>query len=195
MDNYKEIIPEKVEKNIFHLINNEWMLITAKKDDKINTMTASWGGFGIIWNKRVASIVIRTNRYTKEFVDGSSKFSLCFFDKEYKKTLAYLGSVSGRDEDKITKSNLTVNYIEDVPYFEEAEMVIVCRKLYAQQMKPECFIVKEMDNEFYPKKDYHTLYIGEIEKIYIKEESNWIEYYCLKKHRSMGDVFYWVFIR
>lgn len=175
MDNYKEIIPEQVDKNIFHLINDEWMLITAKKDDKINTMTASWGGFGIIWNKRVAGIVIRTNRYTKEFVDGSSKFSLCFFDGEYKKTLTYLGSVSGRDEDKITKSKMTVNYIEDVPYFEEAEMVIVCRKLYAQQMKPECFVVKEMDNEFYPKKDYHTLYIGEIEKIYIKQESNWIE--------------------
>lgn len=168
MNSYKKIRPEQLDKNIFYLINDEWMLITAEKDNKINTMTASWGGFGIMWNKKVANIVIRTNRYTKEFVDGSSTFSLCFFNKEYKKTLAYLGSVSGRDEDKIAKSNLTINHIDGTPYFEEADMVIVCKKLYAQEMKPECFIIKELDSENYPKKDYHTLYISEIEKIYRK---------------------------
>ena len=171
MNNFIKIIPEQINKNIFHLINDEWMLITAEKDNIVNTMTASWGGFGIMWNKKVANIVIRRHRYTKEFVDGSSTFSLCFFDKEYKKTLAYLGSVSGRDEDKISKSNLTINHIDDIPYFEEANMVIVCKKLYAQEMKPECFIIKELDYENYPNKDYHTLYISEIEKIYVKGES------------------------
>lgn len=169
MDNYKEIKPEQLDKNIFQLINDGWMLITAKKDDKINTMTASWGGFGIIWNKKVAYTVMRPQRYTKEFVDGSDRFTLCFFDKEYKKTLSYLGSVSGRNDDKISKSNLTVNLVNDVPYFEEADMVIVCRKLYTQDMKPESFIIKDLDNEFYPKKDYHTLYLSEIERIYIKK--------------------------
>ena len=171
MNNFIKIIPEQINKNIFHLINDEWMLITAEKDNIVNTMTASWGGFGIMWNKKVANIVIRRHRYTKEFVDGSSTFSLCFFDKEYKKTLAYLGSVSGRDEDKISKSNLTIAHIDDIPYFEEANMVIVCKKLYAQEMKPECFIIKELDYENYPNKDYHTLYISEIEKIYVKGES------------------------
>ncbi len=170
MDNFKEIKPEQLDKNIFKLVNDEWMLITAEKNNKINTMTASWGGFGIMWNKKVANTVIRTYRYTKEFIDGSSAFSLCFFDEEYKKTLAYLGSVSGRDEDKIAKSNLTTNHINGIPYFEEANMVIVCKKLYAQQMKPECFVIKELDNEYYPKKDYHTLYISEIEKVYIRPE-------------------------
>lgn len=169
MDNYKEIKPEQLDKNIFQLINDGWMLITAKKDDKINTMTASWGGFGIMWNKKVAYTVMRPQRYTKEFVDGSDRFTLCFFDKEYKKTLSYLGSVSGRNDDKISKSNLTVNLVNDVPYFKEADMVIVCRKLYTQDMKPESFIIKDLDNEFYPKKDYHTLYLSEIERIYIKK--------------------------
>jgi flavin reductase (DIM6/NTAB) family NADH-FMN oxidoreductase RutF len=79
MDNYKEIKPEQLDKNIFQLINDGWMLITAKKDDKINTMTASWGGFGIMWNKKVAYTVMRPQRYTKEFVDGSDRFTLCFF--------------------------------------------------------------------------------------------------------------------
>jgi len=169
MDSYKEMKPEQLDKNIFQLINDGWMLITAKKDDKINTMTASWGGFGIMWNKKVTYTVIRPQRYTKEFVDGSDTYSLCFFDKEYKKTLSYLGSVSGRNEDKIAKSNLTVNYVNGVPYFEEAYMVIVCRKLYAQELKSECFIIKDLDSEYYPKKDHHTMYISEIEKIYIKK--------------------------
>ncbi|WP_326907984.1 flavin reductase [Sedimentibacter sp. MB31-C6] len=172
MDNFREIKPEYLDKNVFHLINDEWMLITAEKDNKVNTMTASWGGFGIMWNKKVTNIVVRPQRYTKEFIDSSETYSLCFFDKEYKKTMAYLGSVSGRDEEKIEKSNLTVNYIDDTPYFKEANMVIICKKLYAQKMKPECFIMTELDNINYPIKDYHTLYISEIDKIYVKEENN-----------------------
>ena len=168
MDNFKEIKPEQLDKNIFHLLNDEWMLITAQKDNIVNTMTASWGGFGILWNKRVSNVVIRPQRYTKEFIDSSSTFSLCFFDKEYKKTLAYLGSVSGKDENKIEKSNLTINHIKNTPYFEEANMVIICKKLYAQELKPECFIETEVDNNTYPNKDYHTMYISEILKIYTK---------------------------
>lgn len=168
MDNFKEIKPEQLDKNIFHLLNDEWMLITAQKDNIVNTMTASWGGFGILWNKRVSNVVIRPQRYTKEFIDSSSTFSLCFFDKEYKKTLAYLGSVSGKDENKIEKSNLTINHIKNTPYFEEASMVIICKKLYAQELKPECFIEKEVDSNTYPDKDYHTMYISEILKIYTK---------------------------
>ncbi|NLB33792.1 MAG: flavin reductase family protein, partial [Tissierellia bacterium] len=160
MDNYKEIKPEQLDKNIFHLLNDEWMLITAQKDNIVNTMTASWGGFGILWNKRVSNVVIRPQRYTKEFIDSSSTFSLCFFDKEYKKTMAYLGSVSGKDENKIEKSNLTINHIQNTPYFEEASMVIICKKLYAQELKPECFIEKEVDSNTYPDKDYHTMYIS-----------------------------------
>jgi len=166
--NFKEIKPEQLDKNAFHLINDEWMLITAEKDNKVNTMTASWGGLGIMWNKKVVNIVIRPQRYTKEFIDASDTFSLCFFDKEYKKTMAYIGSVSGRDENKIEKSNLTVKYIDNTPYFEEANLVFICKKLYAQEMKPECFIMTELDSEYYPNKDYHTLYISEIEKIYLK---------------------------
>ena len=82
--------------------------------------------------------------------------------------MAYLGSVSGKDENKIEKSNLTINHIKNTPYFEEASMVIICKKLYAQELKPECFIEKEVDSNTYPDKDYHTMYISEILKIYTK---------------------------
>lgn len=169
MNNFKEIKPEELDKSPFQLIGKEWMLITAKKDNKVNTMTASWGGFGVLWNKNVAFVFIRPQRYTKEFVDNSDGFSLTFFDKDYKKQMAYLGDVSGRDEDKISKSNLTVEYLDDIPYFGEANIAIICKKLYAQEIKPEYFISKEIDRATYPNKDYHTMYVGEIKKVIVKE--------------------------
>ena len=170
MTKFKEIKPEELNQSAFQLIGNDWMLITAEKEDKVNTMTASWGSFGIMWGKNVVSIVLRPQRFTKEFIDASSTFSLTFFDNSFRKDLSYLGTVSGRDEDKLAKTNLTVSYLEDTPYFEEAKLTIICKKLYAQNLEPECFIEKELDKKWYPEKDYHTLYIAEVEKIFIKEE-------------------------
>ncbi len=72
----KEIKPEELTKNPFHMIGKEWMLVTAEKDGKVNTMTASWGGVGIMWGKPVAYVFIRPQRYTKEFIDGTDTFSL-----------------------------------------------------------------------------------------------------------------------
>ncbi|GAA0085828.1 flavin reductase [Clostridium sp. MB05] len=170
MNTIKEIRPEDLNESAFQLIGNDWMLITAEKEGKVNTMTASWGSFGIMWGKNVVSIVLRPQRFTKEFIDASSTFSLTFFDNSFRKDLNYLGTVSGRDEDKLSKTNLTVSYLEDTPYFEEAKLTIICKKLYAQNLEPECFIEKELDKKWYPQKDYHTLYIAEVEKIFIKEE-------------------------
>lgn len=169
MSKFIEIKPEELNKSAFQLIGTDWMLITAKKDDKVNTMTASWGGFGVMWGKNVTYIVIRPQRYTKEFVETSDTFSLTFFDKSFRKELSYLGTVSGRDEDKISKAKLTVKYLDNTPYFEEANIIIKCKKLYAQDFKPECFITDELDKKWYPEKDYHMLYIAEVEKILIKE--------------------------
>lgn len=169
MSNLKEIKPSDLNESAFKLIGTDWMLITAAKDDKVNTMTASWGGFGVMWNKNVAYIVIRPQRFTKEFIDSSATFSLTFFDKSYKKDLSYLGTVSGRDEDKISKTNLTVSYIDNTPAFEESKLTMICKKLYAQEFKPECFIDSNIEKLCYPEKDYHTLYIAEIDKILIKE--------------------------
>lgn len=172
MNNFKEIKPEEFDKSPFQLIGKDWMLITAEKDNKVNTMTAAWGGFGVIFSKNVVYIAIRPERYTKEFVDNSDTFSLTFFDENFKKQLGYLGTVSGRDEDKISKSNLTIKHSNNTPYFDEANTAIICKKLYVQDMKHECFIENEVDLEkMYPDGKFHTLYIAEVEKILIKNKS------------------------
>jgi flavin reductase (DIM6/NTAB) family NADH-FMN oxidoreductase RutF len=169
MNKFKEIKPEELNKSAFKLIGKDWMLITAEKGNEINTMTASAGGFGVMFAKNVVFIFIRPQRYTKEFVDNSDTFSLTFFDETFRKQLSYLGTVSGRNEDKISRTNLTIQHLDDAPYFEEGNMVIICKKAYAQDFKSECFIVHELDEKRYPEKDYPTLYIAEIEKILIKE--------------------------
>lgn len=155
----------------FHIdpfaLKNKWMLITAAKPDgTVNTMTASWGGFGIMWNKEVCFVVIRPQRYTREFVESSECISLSFFGDEYKKALSYLGTVSGRDEDKIRKMGLTVKDNEAIPYFEEAETVILVKKLFVQKMEENAFIDKSIIDKWYPEKDFHYLYIAEITKVF-----------------------------
>jgi len=170
MSEFLELKPEELDKSPFRLIGGDWMLITAEKDNAVNTMTASWGGLGVMWGKNAAFMVIRPQRYTKELVDRSDYFSLCFFDESFKKVLGYLGSVSGRNEDKIKKSNLTVIHEKGIPYFKEACTAIFCKKMYAQKFKPECFIEEELKDKWYPEEDYHTLYIGEVVKILVKND-------------------------
>ena len=161
----KEISYKDLNENAFEMIGKDWLLLTAQKEGKVNTMTASWGGVGILWNKRVAYIFIRPQRYTKEFVDNSDRLSISVLPNDFRKELNYLGTVSGRDEDKIAKANLTVSNYEDVPYFEEGRLTFICKKLYAQQLEEKDFIDKEIIDKCYPKKDYHTMYVVEIEKI------------------------------
>ncbi len=152
----------------FELIGKDWMLISAKKAGVVNTMTASWGGLGFLWNKNVATMYIRPQRYTKEFVDNNDYFTLTFF-KGHKKELGVLGKKSGRDGDKIAEVNFTVTEVDDQPTFEQGHLVLVCKKLYMDTIKPECFIVDGIDETYYPLKDHHTMYIGEVISAYINE--------------------------
>ena len=164
MSTFYEMQPDQLEKSPFQLIGYEWMLITAEKDNKVNMMTASWGGLGVMWAKNVAFIVVRPQRFTKEFIDGSDTFSLTFFDKSYKKQLSYCGAVSGKDEDKLAKTGFSVVHDGQTPYFAEAKLVLLCRKMFAQAYDPASFIDPSIE-KLYPQNDYHTLYIAEVTKI------------------------------
>ena len=129
MFNFKEISPNEIRDNPFKLIGKDWMLVTAGDKSKFNTMTASWGGVGILWNKPVAFTFIRPQRYTFEFTEQGEYYTLSFFDEEYRKALNFCGTKSGRDYDKVKETGLTPVFSEDAPYFGEAKLVLVCKKL------------------------------------------------------------------
>lgn len=154
---------DMTKEDVFSLIGDRWMLVAATdKSGRSNAMTASWGGLGVLWGKKVAFVFIRPQRYTKKFVDEADVFSLSFFDDKYKKMLGYMGKVSGKDEDKISKSGLTLSDRNGAPFFAEASLTLICRKMYRQTLKEENFIDKSNIGKWYPQKDYHDVYVAEI---------------------------------
>ena len=167
---FKKVDVKTLEMKPFEKIGSEWMLISAAKDGKANTMTASWGGIGVLWGKNVATVYIRPQRHTKEFVDAGDTFTISFFGGEHMKELGYLGKVSGKDvPDKIEQSGLHLTEVDGQPGFEEATQVLVCRKLYHDEIKPENFYEPEEDERWSPEKDYHTMYIAEIRECWVRE--------------------------
>lgn len=162
---FKEISPYEIVENPFQMIGKDWMLITAEKDGEVNTMTASWGGVGIMWNKPVAFVFVRPTRYTYEFLENGSAFSLNFLSEPYRKELQYCGTVSGRDENKIEKCGFQTLHDGGTPYFEEANTVFLCKKHYGQLLNSESFADPAFDKQCYGDLNYHKMYIAEIEKV------------------------------
>lgn len=170
----KEISVSELKLNPFDLIGKEWMLITAGCEARgYNTMTASWGHMGSIWGHHNGSatvvIYVRPQRYTKEFVDREDRFTLTFFGPEYHSALGYLGSHSGRDGDKVAHVGLTPVFSDGTTYFAEAKLVLICRKLYQAPLKEEYFVDRNVVEDCYPKRDFHDLYIAQIEKVLVSE--------------------------
>ena len=167
----KKIEVGMLSENFIEAIGKEWMLVTAGTETGFNTMTASWGGMGVMWGKDVAFVFLRPQRFTKEFVDAAGRFTLSFYGEEHRQDLAYLGRVSGRDEDKIAKAGFEVCDFDGAPAFTQARTVLVCRTLYTQRLDPAGFAPGcDADGRWYPEKDYHTMYVAEIEAVYQKTE-------------------------
>lgn len=165
---YIEISPEKIGDNLIDLIGNRWMLVTAEKDGKANTMTASWGGAGVMWNKPSAFVFIRPQRYTFEFIEESDTLTLSFFGEVHRDALKLCGSVSGRDRDKIAEAGLTLTHRNGMPCFEEAELTLYCRKRYAQFLNEESVCDPSVKSN-YAAGDYHKMYICEIVAAEVRE--------------------------
>ena len=155
-------------------IGDEWMLITAgdtaAEPGQWNTMTASWGGFGVLWGKDVVFMFIRPSRHTRGFADAASLFTLSFFDEKYRKALTFCGEKSGRDHDKAGETGLTpIVFGNNIAggraagsvAFKEASDIVICRKIYTQDFDPERFLDPSIMNN-YPQPDYHRMYAGEV---------------------------------
>ena len=158
---FQTLDPEAVQDNVFKLIGKDWMLITAGTRESFNTMTASWGGMGVLWDKKVCFAFVRPTRYTFEFLEKSEFYTFSFLEEQYRDILMYCGTKSGRDVNKVIETNLTPIFGNGTVFFAEARLVMECRKIYVQDITPDNFLDQTM-NEYYPKKDYHRIYVGEI---------------------------------
>lgn len=165
--NFTEITPYDLQANPFALIGKGWMLVTAGDEKSCNTMTVSWGQLGVMWNKPVVNVYLRPQRYTLEFLEKQQRFSLCTFAGESQRpALSLLGSKSGRDTDKIAEAGLHTILIDGVPAFEEADKIFICKKLYRQKVEEQGFLDPALPDKNYLGKDFHVMFIAEIEKVY-----------------------------
>ena len=164
---FREVSPYETE-NALKLIGKDYMLITTPDGDSANAMTASWGCMGVLWNRPVALCFIRPQRYSFGLAEKSDRFSLAFFGSERRDVMALCGSKSGRDTDKIAACGLTLAELDGVPVISDASLLLVCKKLYADDLKENCFIDKAL-LENYKAGDYHRTYVLEIQKALVRE--------------------------
>ena len=165
----KKIDIKTLKENAVSLFDDSWCLITAGNEESYNTMTASWGAMGELWNEDVCFIFIRPQRYTYEFLENEERFTLSFFSEEYRKALTFCGRYSGRDCDKAKETGLTPVSIDGSMSFKESRLTLVCEKLYYQDLDPKGFIDKSLDGKNYALKDYHRMYVGKIVSCYIED--------------------------
>ena len=165
--NFEEFDLLAADINPFKLIGKDWMLVTAGDSSSYNTMLASWGGLGVMWGKNVAECMIRPSRRTLDFVESNELFTLSFFDEQYRDALNFCGTHSGRDYDKAKETGLVPWFTDGTVAFEQAKLVLVCRKLYSQNLDTNLFIDKSC-LKWYEKDGVHKVFVGEIVKAYIK---------------------------
>ncbi len=163
--------PSELTVNPFTTIGNDWFLLTAGTPEHYNTMTASWGAMGVIWGSPSVTAYVRTSRHTMTYMEEQDTFSICVLEDGYRDALAFCGSHSGRDYDKAKETGLTPMELDGTTVFEQAKLVIICEKQYAQMMEQDAFTQKDTYERWYGKDPMHKMYIGNIKSVYVKDTS------------------------
>lgn len=155
--------------NAFGRIGEQWMLVGAGSLENFNMMTASWGGFGVLWHKPVVWIFVRPQRYTYQFMESADSFFLSFFEEDYREVLEVCGSRSGRDMDKMHEAGVTPYSLHEGSVgFREASYNVVCKLLYKQDIDPANMLDADI-MKYYAKGDYHRMYVGEVQHIEVPQ--------------------------
>lgn len=165
----RRIEPEALRLRAFHLLDQEWALLVAGTQ-RPNPMTVSWGGFGTIWNKPVATVFVRPSRFSFCLLETEPEFTLNILPPPFRSAMELCGSRSGRDLDKWQLTGLTPTPSETikVPRVAQAELSFECRILASTNLCPSKFLDPSLE-EFYPEKDYHRVYFGEVLAAYASE--------------------------
>ena len=170
------ISPKDLKENPIKMFGDDWAVVAAGTPDNFNELTVSWGALGDAWwdNMPIAIIFVSATRYTQKFLEENETFSINVFPPEFRRAVAYIGSHSGRDEDKIVATGLKVDFTSDVtPIFPQSRIIIECRKVYAHNLDREKFSESLIGN--YAQKKFqgvipHTVYFGEIINCWVKEK-------------------------
>lgn len=159
------VAPRELRLRPFTVFDKRWFLLAAGDfaSGDWNAMTVSWGGLGTLWNRPVATVLVRPTRHTFGFIERHPAFTVCSFPESFRPDLLHLGTVSGRDGDKFAATGLTPHpaRLVSAPLFEQADLAIECRVLHAQDIDPSGLLEPSV-RELYPRHDWHRVYVGEV---------------------------------
>jgi len=166
----KQIDVNQLSIRAIDLWMNQWLVLTSGTLEDCNMMTVAWGSIGCMWSKPFVQIVVRPQRHTYKFLEKSDTFTLCAFPEKYRQALQTLGTLSGRDGDKLKKTPLTLKKSVKVPApsYNEASLILECSKIYFQDIDPNGFIDTGIQDN-YTQNDYHRVYFGEILAAFVNE--------------------------
>lgn len=164
---FKEVSTRDLTFNVFETIANEWGVVTMQDEGKVNAMTVNWFQMGHLWREDVVTIYIRPQRHSYPLLNAEATFSMCIFapNDETKKKLAFLGSASGKDHNKLAECGYDTLYDGETPYIAQAKWVFICEKLYVQDLVPEGFLNRKFADKEYASGDYHRMYVAKIKKV------------------------------
>lgn len=166
---WQEITPRDIEGNPYRMFADEWFELAAGKEGDMNLMTIAWGTMGELWARPVVIVYVSTSRYTYEFMEKNDYFTLTHFPPSMREQLQYLGTASGRDEDKVKGAGLTTEFTAlGNPIFAEADLAIECKKIYAEQFKAELMPVERRQWHQETGTGIHVMYVGEIVNVWKK---------------------------
>ena len=171
-DQFKSVPAEEFDENFFNLVAKDFTVITA--GEVPNSMVASWGGIGIMFNKPVTWCFLRANRYTLEKMRETGTYTMCYFPDQYKGDIMQFGIKSGRNTDKMAQTKLTKMATPDgYPAYSEAKIIIECKLIAAPTVSKDEFYTDEakefLQGGYDEAKDWHKLVYGEITNIYVRK--------------------------
>lgn len=166
---WRKTDPNEWNASAFRVIGREWLLLVTE-GERPNAMTASWGGFGMLWNRPVVLLWVRPERYSYGLLTQNERFSVCVLPERYREAYRICGSLSGRETDKIARSGLTVQRVNGVACIRESRAVLLCRRQYTQAMIPQGYAEPALLEEVRAKGNPHHLFIGEVEELLLARE-------------------------
>lgn len=171
---FKKIEPTELTDNVFRLLSQDHTVITAGTDSLYNSMTASWGGWGQLFEKPVTWCFLNGSRYTLELIKKEEVYTMSYFPEQYKDQVIAFGSKSGRNSDKMKNHTFTmVKTPEGNISYKEAKLIIECKLFEVTSVNPDDFYTEEgrffVENAYKDAKEYHKLVFGMITNIWIKK--------------------------
>lgn len=166
---WQEITPRDIEGNPVRMFADDWFELAAGNEGDMNLMTIAWGTLGQLWAKPVVIVYVSTSRYTYEYMEKNDYFTVTHFPASMRQKLQYLGTASGRNEDKVKGAELTVEYTElGNPIFAEADLAIECKKIYSDQFKADKMPIERRQWHEETGTGIHVMYVGEIVNVWKK---------------------------